>query len=816
MGRTAARVAAAAALVSVAAGCAQWTNPGNTTTAGSACDIPVTGIPWSDSREPPTYAARLAGGDWTCWAMTLPGGNSWNYLSVQMDREDAESDPDLYGKYYEPGTEQTTRPERSTVGWDFSEISSSSVNTVSIREARADLPADKTYAGVWLCVYAYGRHESNFTVRPMVSTCPRDFSADPAAATLECSTEYRGSGEPHGTCSVDGHCQCEAAYATPAGVEPYDDLGFDRCAAKVTTVPSGDRQWKETDQTLKSDYWSFFKFNVTDEDYEVTVSLAREGEDGGRPELYVKQGQPPSSGWREYDVRPKTTWYGEEEEEHSVTISNGDEYFKTGTWYAGVHAANHEAAKFAVELARHDCPNDCNGHGDPAFGPNRNGCVVLANQTRVCRCLPGYFKDDCSGEFIEPEKKSNVWSITGKLSSSHYHFFKMPTIDIAQAKRHVELELNLGYGISKQSYYWVSSRPLLLLLQSETMGAGDYPSTEHYTTKYTLENEGATFSTSICPSQLTSGHWSAAIYNPVSIEEITYNLTFVKTALCPSASATDPCSGHGTCCDEHSISNDLRCTESNYGMCMCDGDFQGADCTVNTKALIERCEPGSFSRTTQPGGKVCLRKCVDGSYQGCHDCDADEWYTDPSGWSCKLQCGSPGGGADDTLMGCITGTLMCQTPLVPVPGDRLGCYNPGCSKGAEVLVDESPEHGVCHATCECDPALEEFSFAGLPGGRPRVDRTPVCKATLKDGKCTKLYCSSGYDVVEEADGIQQCARVLHGGGGGGTSGGVVAFIAFLMLAIGAGLGVGGYLYYQLRKAGGAGGFNMAYSDFSDM
>lgn len=63
-------------------------------------------------------------------------------------------------------------------------------------------------------------------------------------------------------------------------------------------------------------------------------------------------------------------------------------------------------------------------------------------------------------------------------------------------------------------------------------------------------------------STAMQGFWRIAIYNPMLVHQIGYNLTAVKVAHC-----LNNCSGHGQC-------------DSN-GVCQCEGNWAGGDCSVN-------------------------------------------------------------------------------------------------------------------------------------------------------------------------------------------------------------------------------------------
>ena len=66
------------------------------------------------------------------------------------------------------------------------------------------------------------------------------------------------------------------------------------------------------------------------------------------------------------------------------------------------------------------------------------------------------------------------------------------------------------------------------------------------------------------------GLWRIAIYNPMLVHQIGYNLTAFKVAHC-----LNNCSGHGQC-------------DSN-GVCQCDGNWAGGDCSVNKDGDCQVC-----------------------------------------------------------------------------------------------------------------------------------------------------------------------------------------------------------------------------------
>lgn len=67
------------------------------------------------------------------------------------------------------------------------------------------------------------------------------------------------------------------------------------------------------------------------------------------------------------------------------------------------------------------------------------------------------------------------------------------------------------------------------------------------------------------------GVWRAAIYNPMRIYKLGYNLTTTKEGRC-----LNNCTGHGTCSED--------------AICHCHDNWTGGDCSVHAKG---GCELGS-------------------------------------------------------------------------------------------------------------------------------------------------------------------------------------------------------------------------------
>ena len=64
----------------------------------------------------------------------------------------------------------------------------------------------------------------------------------------------------------------------------------------------------------------------------------------------------------------------------------------------------------------------------------------------------------------------------------------------------------------------------------------------------------------------------AALFNPMRLYKIGYNLTVSKTASC-----LNDCSGRGSC--------------SQDGECLCEGGFAGGDCSID---LAGQCQHGTM------------------------------------------------------------------------------------------------------------------------------------------------------------------------------------------------------------------------------
>lgn len=103
----------------------------------------------------------------------------------------------------------------------------------------------------------------------------------------------------------------------------------------------------------------------------------------GELDLYLKAGEPPGTGVGQFDARPR--WNAAEEDTELEVVLDaraegravpGVAALRPGTWFAGVRGGLH-AANFTLQLAKHDCPRSCSGHGtcDTAAPARNRSCV---------------------------------------------------------------------------------------------------------------------------------------------------------------------------------------------------------------------------------------------------------------------------------------------------------------------------------------------------------------------------------------------------------------------------------------------------------
>ena len=69
------------------------------------------------------------------------------------------------------------------------------------------------FAGVHLCIKAYGEKNLTFSLRATITKCPGDFTS--TGERMECSTPISASDKRYTGCNDDGTCSCKEPYAKP-------------------------------------------------------------------------------------------------------------------------------------------------------------------------------------------------------------------------------------------------------------------------------------------------------------------------------------------------------------------------------------------------------------------------------------------------------------------------------------------------------------------------------------------------------------------------------------------------------------------------
>ena len=322
-------------------------------------------------------------------ACSATSGPDWHHLALQLNRTSADpkGDPDLFGAWT-GGSRGVFVPSVSGKGFDFQDTSSSLHPTVLKRVDKSDFGADHDYEGeggagagrgrgrrggggghlscfavgafipcavrslaLWLrppaarplprcrpgallCVRAYGGAATTFQLRASLDPCPSTFAHD--GAPLMCHTRR---GAPEGerryeACSAAGECECRPPYARPVP-EVYPGLGFEDCSAEVVSVNGsafeGNASYVAPHQRAWPGRWRFFRFRMHEGDRQAVVTLAQEGGEGGVLDLYLKFGQPPSFGARQYDLRP--AWNAASGDKAlELSLDPSHPAYRTGDW----------------------------------------------------------------------------------------------------------------------------------------------------------------------------------------------------------------------------------------------------------------------------------------------------------------------------------------------------------------------------------------------------------------------------------------------------------------------------------------------------
>ena len=549
----------------------------------------------------------LESATWKCYHMATPAATDWNYLSLELKQLDG--DPDVYGMLYN-ASDDGRYPTGNTQGWDFREVSSSARGSVRLTVGKRDWAHPNDAAeGVYICVTAYGDRVASYELRSVFTRCPAAFAIDSesgATVVTQCSAPATGGTtnptDVPGACDeASGTCACKAyadhAYVAPEGSEHDDvppELGFDSCSARIDFVPSASKSESWDDVTLAADAWTFYRFEITDDDYQIQVTMERDEDEGGTARLFLRHETLPDSRWGHHDL-PDDFVSGTRPTQE-VLVTRGDVAFVAGTWYAGVHAGADASSKFTLTVQRFDCPRDCSGRGE---------CVHEQNGTRTCACDTGplgpYLGPGCEEEYSGLTPSADGWHVNGTLGASDYDFFALPDIDIRESKRQIELVLSARYDRDETSYYWRPERPVLLLNHGDRSA---FPSADNYTFKVTMEERSKEYSIQLCAAQMRGSKWQAALYNPARTIPMVYSMSFRKKGVCPSATDGE-CSDNGDCVAD--------VTSPDFATCRCKTGWAGADCNFRA------CPEGSFIAVPGEGHGTCYRECVDGKHRpdGC-------------------------------------------------------------------------------------------------------------------------------------------------------------------------------------------------------
>ncbi|KAL3154641.1 hypothetical protein ABBQ32_014088 [Trebouxia sp. C0010 RCD-2024] len=619
---------------------------------GANCDIPVFGADangedFTQGCKQEHQCDKLKPDEWFCFLVNQ-SSTDWNHLTVQLARtsEDEDGDPDLYGLFTGGVSRKDKRPANTTYGYDFRETSAASHDTVVRKVSKPDFGKDMDATGAYLCVKGYGRTAFTYSLRAVYSQCPSDFTHGGKQMMCSSVVDAPESEKRYTGCSADGVCECKAPYQKPLP-EVYDGLGFAECTARVVSIADDeltvDRAYLKEHEQVQTQGWAYYAFNVTHEDYQVVVNVAEEedsqcNKDYGSFRLFAKQGQPPGWHYNQYDFRPAYQYYqtADDEQDQEIKFDVESAGFQTGTWYAGVEGSEHSDCTYTVTINKFDCPMNCSSRGT---------CMHMTNGSRSCDCDQGFFGRECENEARALEYNKPV---ARQETFFEYDYYSLP--QVADSELTVEVKVQASFNSSIPSYW--TSRPELLLLKGDKTIE---PTTANYTFKHILEVQNSVYEIDLCPSQLKGGLWRVAIYNPMRMYQVGYNLTALKIAHC-----LNECSGHGQC--DHT------------GTCHCDPNWAGGDCSVNKDGDCQ----ALWHETAQYS---CLQECV---------------------------CPSGGGPCTPSTHGSTT-SFACKHGYKRFSDNSARCYPVGCQEGALQDSQQHVSNGRAYAVCSCDGSESETS-----------------------------------------------------------------------------------------------------------
>ena len=66
------------------------------------------------------------------------------------------------------------------------------------------------------------------------------------------------------------------------------ELGFDRARLPDRFVPTASKSESWDNVRLAADAWTFYRFEITDDDYQVQVTMERDEDEGGTARLFLR------------------------------------------------------------------------------------------------------------------------------------------------------------------------------------------------------------------------------------------------------------------------------------------------------------------------------------------------------------------------------------------------------------------------------------------------------------------------------------------------------------------------------------------------
>ncbi|KAK9824143.1 hypothetical protein WJX72_008089 [[Myrmecia] bisecta] len=761
---------------------------------GKSCELRVFGVAADGSDVTQSCQDQachsLAPDEWMCYSAPLTWkttSDQWNYLTVQLSRTSADDrgDPDIYGLFYGGTTGQGKVPEKRSYGYDFRETSSSSHLQVVKSIKRDDFGADSDYTGVYLCIKAYGEANVSYSLRALTTQCPSDFTAEGDARVCSALVNAPADQQRSQGCTAEGQCICKPPWNKPVS-EVYPGLGFEDCSAKVTNISSSEltqtAPYVKEHEEVAPAAWSFYKFDVADDDYQVVVNVAGERDSpcasSGYMELFLKYGQPPDYHYSHYDFRPAGQYYYDDDSDLEVTMDPSDSAFQRGVWFAGVNGDDRDMCRYTITFNKYECPLNCSGRGD---------CVHESDGKRKCDCHQGYFGDDCSGE---ASRLTYDQQVSKEESSFEYDYYQLPEVSPTMLTHNVEVRIVASFS-SSEFTEWSAAVPEMLLLNGDVAAV---PTAANHTFKLTMEKQNTDYEINLCPSMLSKGTWRVAIYNPLRLYKIAYKLAAQKLAHC-----LNDCNGNGDCDAD--------------GMCRCRDNWTGGDCSVNQQAA---CQPGSRQGVHVPeshgtcwseckcedGYRNCkyeTQSCVDftcehnfrrrGSSNECiqDECTKDRW-SEADSHSCLQECVCPAdGSACKVADACLKDSFTCKDGYKRFSNGDTRCYKVGCeSMSLQAAMSLAVDNGKAYGVCTC--------------GTTESEDHDLCSYQTSDLSQMAVACNDGYALVDarklQGSDVYVAGRCVHAKRG--TPGWGVFLWIFFSLLTGAAGGIGALWWHEHR------------------